>query len=51
VRHFTAAVTHYQRRGHTNTPAAAALAAGFAVLHCWSLLILNPWSHAFFYAL
>lgn len=48
VRHFTAAVTHYQRRGHTNTPAVAALAARLALLHHWNLLILNPWSHTFF---
>lgn len=32
VSHFTAAVTHYQKTGHT---AAAALAAGLALLnHC-----------------
>lgn len=45
VRHFTAAVTHFQRRGHTNTPAEAVLTAGLALLHHWSLLILNPWSY------
>lgn len=50
--HFTAAVTHYQETGHTKvTPAAAALAAGLAVLNrCWTTAYsesLEP----FFYAL
>lgn len=35
VSHFTAAVTHYQKTGHTKVTPAAALAAGLALLnHC-----------------